>query len=67
MSGDICQRIDDKVGSIVGEAYRYLMVEDLTSAQRRKWRDYDRELEVANRAIYNWRFVAPLGCEVKAI
>jgi hypothetical protein len=50
---------------IVGEAYRYMMVEDLTAAQRREWNDYDRELRIANNAIYRWRFVAPLECEVE--
>jgi hypothetical protein len=50
---------------IVGEAYRHMVFKDLTAAQRREWHDYDRELRIANNAIYNWRFVAPLECEVE--
>ncbi len=52
------------IAKIVGEAYRYMVLEDLTAAQRREWRDYYRELDIASMAIYNWRFVAPLECEV---
>ncbi len=51
---------------IVGEAYRHMVIEDLTAAQRREWRDYDRELSIATHAIYNWRFVDPLGCKVQS-
>jgi len=54
------------VAKIIGEAYRQMLFEDLTAAQRRSFSDYNRELEVANRAIYRWRFVAPLECEVEA-
>jgi len=52
---------------IVGEAYRYMMFEELTAAQRMEYDGYRRELRIANNAIYNWRFVAPLECEVEAI
>ena len=52
------------VAEIVGEAYRQMLFDDLTAAQRREWREHERDLEVASAAIYNWRFVAPLECEV---
>jgi hypothetical protein len=55
------------IAKIVGEAYRQMMFEDLTAAQRREWHDYDRELRIANEAIYRWRFVATMECEVEAI
>ena len=54
------------VADIVGEAYRQMLFDDLTAAQRRSLADYDRELDIGNRAIYRWRFVAPLECEVEA-
>jgi hypothetical protein len=51
---------------ITGAPYRYMMVDWPTAASRHREYDYYRELRIANHAIYNWRFVAQLECEVEA-
>lgn len=53
--GDSGVRLDD--GRLRGQEYAHMMFDDPTPREIREWRQYDRELYIANIAIGNWRAV----------